>query len=144
MNAVICGVGNRLRGDDACGPLAAGLLKKERLSGTIVFDCASAPENFIGKIAAASPEIVVVIDAVEMDKPAGFAEKITPERVAGIIYSTHNAPLALFFKAVQAICKNVVFIGIQPKKTEFGKKISAEAKKGTADAAAIAKATIQP
>ena len=58
---VIVGIGHPLRGDDALGP---SLVK--RLDGhldALCIDAGSAPENYLGKIIKASPDVILFIDA---------------------------------------------------------------------------------
>lgn len=144
MKFVVLGVGNRLRGDDAIGPEVIDFLKKQNPGNTLLIDCGSAPENFIGKINAAAPVCAIIVDAVDMKKPAGTVDVVKPGNAAGVIYSTHNAPPALFFRAVSGICQKVVFVGVQPKNTGFGQAMSGEAKKGVKGAGLTIMKIIQP
>lgn len=68
---VFVGVGNRLRGDDAIGPLAI-----DQLAGRVphTIDAGSAPENATGAIKKLKPRVIVLIDAlIFQDAPPGRA-----------------------------------------------------------------------
>lgn len=143
MRFAVAGIGNRLRGDDAAGPCVIDALNEQNIPGTFLFDCGSAPEAFAGKIIKSSPDYVIIVDAVDMKKPAGFVGKINPGSISGSLYSTHNAPIALFMKALSDACKKIIFIGIQPAATHFGADMSSEAKNAVRVSAAMIRDIIQ-
>ena len=66
---LLLGIGNRLRSDDAAGPLLA-----DRLSGRVnaeVIDAGDVPENYIGPIRKLGPEVVLALDAVRSGRRPG-------------------------------------------------------------------------
>ena len=129
MRCVVCGVGNRLRGDDAAGPVVVEKLR-ERFGSSddlLFIDCGSAPENFLSKIKKFGPSRVVVVDAVELGMDAGAVEVVDTSRIRGFLHSTHQLPLSLFFGYLEkgGSCE-VVFVGVQPKAVGFGVALSKE------------------
>ena len=69
--AVILGIGNTMRSDDAIGSLLAGRIK-DKLPFP-VYDAGVSPENYLGKIVKGSPDNIIIIDAVDFGgKPGEF------------------------------------------------------------------------
>lgn len=132
MKCAICGVGNRLRGDDAVGPMVADrLLEKyaqDVRNGEMIFlDCGTAPENFVSNIEKLKPDVVVIIDAVNLGKEPGHVGVVDIAKIVGFLHSTHQLPLSLF---IEYLKKNggcrVFFVGVQPKSCAFGAEMSSE------------------
>lgn len=129
---VVVGVGNALRSDDSFGLLAAKLLlkkgpKKEKVE---ILLGESAPENLTGSIRKLKPTHVIFIDCAEMNLPAGSVKIIDPATIGGVSASTHNLPLGLLLHYLEEEIKCKCFIlGIQPKSTAFGEKMSPELRK---------------
>lgn len=128
----VLAVGSDLRGDDAAGLIAAERLVKDlaRCGGQgkriKVFMGATAPENLTGEIRRFLPSHLIVIDAVDRDKPAGTAFFFDPATLeGGVSFSTHTIPAKILIDYLTAsfACTALV-IGIQPKTIEFGKKVS--------------------
>jgi hydrogenase maturation protease len=89
--AVIAGIGNRLRGDDALGPALIDRLR-ERTAATLV-DCAEVPERYLGAIAEPSPESILLIDAVDLGAAPGSAALLSEEELPDRLSTTHDTPL---------------------------------------------------
>ncbi len=133
MRCVVCGVGNRLRGDDAVGPVVVDELRK-KLSGRdeILFvDCGSAPENFLNKVVGFGARKVIVVDAVAMGAESGTVEVVDVSRIKGFLHSTHQLPLSLFIGYLERSSEcEVVFVGVQPESVGFGCELSDVCRKG--------------
>ena len=132
MKCAICGVGNRLRGDDAFGPAVVERLQEKYAqngrNGEMIFlDCGTAPENFVSNIDKFKPGVVVIIDAVNLGKEPGHVEIVDIARIVGVLHSTHQLPLSLFIEYLRrnAGC-GVHFVGVQPKSCAFGEVMSKE------------------
>lgn len=122
---VLLGVGNPLRGDDGAGPQLIQQLKGK--IDAVLLDCGEVPENFLDEIAKIHPDIVLIIDAVNLGMNPGAVSILEEESLGGMGWSTHHASLRPFIKYVKADTEaNVLVLGIQPKSTEFGSKISDE------------------
>jgi hydrogenase 3 maturation protease len=90
---VILGVGNSLRGDDAVGSALA-----EKLHGhinAIVLNAGDAPEDYLGRIIAARPDVVVIVDATETGSEPGSVALIEPEQLPETSFSTHTLSLGM-------------------------------------------------
>ena len=134
----ICGIGNRLRGDDGAGPAVIDRLKKRSLpKSALLLDCGQAPESFAGKILSSRPDTIIIIDAVEMDRPPGSIEEIPAERIKAQLATTHKMPITLFMEYLQRSLPDteIVFMGIQQKRTGFGDEMSKECKQAVEKAA---------
>ncbi len=123
---VLLGVGNPLARDDAVGVWVAERLEAE---GWVSIPARQAPENFLGKIERLSPELLVVVDAVEMGLPPGEIRRIPAERAESLWGSTHSLPLTFLLSRLGERCR-VVFIGIQPKDLSLGDGLSPEVREG--------------
>jgi len=133
---VICGIGNRARGDDGVGPVVIEELNKTDFGENIMLiDCETAPENFTGMINKFRPKRIVIIDAVDMEEKPGTIKTIDTEKIKGQFFSTHKIPVFLF---IQYLKKNlpkseIIFLGIQPKDAGFNKEISKECMEAVAE-----------
>ena len=122
---VLLGVGNESNGDDAIGIYVAKNFNHE---GWVAIDCATVPENYMGKIVSYRPEKIVIVDAANMGLKAGEIRRIPKEKVGKDSFSTHSIPLSLFISHLQKTTKAKIYlIGIQTK-SMYG-EMSEEAKK---------------
>jgi len=120
---LLLGVGNRLRGDDAAGPILI-----DRLQGKVnisLLDAGDVPENYLGPIEGSGAEFVLVLDAVEMGRNVGDIAIFELEQVQNMSVSTHTANLGLLFKAIPPERRpQVIMLGIQPGNIELGQTLS--------------------
>ena len=122
---MILGVGNPLRGDDGAGPYLINQLEGQ--VDAILLDCGEVPENFLGKIAENQPDTIIIIDAIDLGISPGAVAILEENNLRDTSWSTHHAPLKLFIDYVKTeLGDNVLILGIQPKSTGFGSKISDE------------------
>jgi hydrogenase 3 maturation protease len=128
MRIVVCGIGNILRADDGVGPAVIEKLKPQLQGGDVLLlDCGSTPENYLKTIEKFKPDLLVIIDTVELKKPPGTVETIETEKIVGEMMSTHKLPVSLFIKYLQkSLDSEIIFIGVQPKTTLFVDKMSSE------------------
>lgn len=78
-------------------------------------------ENYIGKINSINPDILVLIDCVELQAPPGTHKLMSISHVQDNTFTTHNISL----KRISDFFKMRVFLlGIQPENVEFGENIS--------------------
>jgi len=124
-NVVVVGVGNPLRGDDAAGCLVA-----RRLHGTPgvrVIEAEEVPESFVGDIAAAVPDAVALVDAVDLGREPGAVAVLEKEQVAKYAPTTHRMPLSLVMEvAHRRTGADVFLIAVQPSRLAFGAAVSPE------------------
>jgi hydrogenase 3 maturation protease len=122
---LIVGVGNRLRGDDAVG----GILV-DRLSGktrAALIDAGDVPENYLGVIKQAQPQLILIVDAAEIGGRPGDVALIGSEQVRPTIAWTHNPGLGLFIDYLRAelgTALDVLLLAVQPGTTTFGEGLS--------------------
>ncbi len=110
---ILLGVGNELNGDDGIGVYIA---KNFKCKNWKTINCATVPENFIGKIKRYNPEKIVIVDAADMGLKAGEIRKIKKEEIGKVSFSTHSIPLSLFISHLERYTKAKIYlIGIQPK-----------------------------
>jgi hydrogenase 3 maturation protease len=123
LRVVILGVGNTLKGDDAAGPLVC-----ERLSGRVpatVIDAGATPENYIRPILEASPEILLIVDAVDFGGCPGQIRICVPDQIRRFAFSTHALSLHLSIDVIRREKKlEVYLIGIQPGGMRLGDSLS--------------------
>lgn len=116
---LVVGVGNRQRGDDGIGPYVVSRLRTKNK-----MDCGNAPENFTGRMRANSPQVILIVDAVDFGGQAGGLILTKAEEAAGVSLSTHSLPLSLFCTLFPE--SSVYLLGIQPSDfTKMGRKIRA-------------------
>ena len=120
---VILGVGNTLKGDDAAGPLVC-----ERLSGRVsasVIDAGTTPENYIRPVLKASPDILLIVDAVDFGGCPGQIRVCAPDQIRRFAFSTHALSLHLSIDVVRREKKlDVYVIGIQAGRMRMGDCLS--------------------
>lgn len=127
--AVIVGMGNILRGDDALGPKLIELLKARRPQARAsLFDCGTAPENYIFPILATSCDTAVLIDAADLKVAPGGIKVFRLDEIANVSFSTHNPSPRLFTDLLRTGKENInIFvISVQPKSTALGEPLSRE------------------
>ena len=123
------GIGNDLRGDDSAGLMAArALLDDEHFASAshlLILDGGPAPENHTGKIRAFRPELVLFIDAAQMDELPGTIQWIPLDAIDGMSASSHSLPLSMLarYLALEIGCE-VAVLGIQPGQNEIDSELS--------------------
>lgn len=130
-NTAIVGIGNPLRGDDGFGPKVIEALKKKNVKADL-FDCGTAPENYIFPILAASCDTIILVDTANFDALPGEIRILDTDKISNTSFSTHNPSPILFIDLLKTGRENlnIFVISIQPKSTVLGESISEEVKKG--------------
>ena len=101
MRVVICGIGSSERGDDAFGPYIIEHVNESKWLKKI--DCGLYPENYLARILAFMPELVIFFDSVA--GTAGEAIVLQNAEIydmSPVSVSSHN--LSLFFAVCLGIC----------------------------------------
>ncbi len=119
----LMGIGNTLRGDDGIGSIIARNFKD---NNWLSLDCGVAPENFTSIVKKNKPQLVVLIDVVEMDLKPGEFRIIPPEKINTMHLTTHSIPLSFLISYLENFTPEVIFIGIQPKLIYYSTSISPE------------------
>jgi hydrogenase maturation protease len=123
----IVGIGNILRGDDALGPKLIELLKKRGVNADL-FDCGTAPENYILPILSASCDTIVLVDAADTGGAPGDIGIHAVEEIKNVSFSTHNPSPRLFADLIKTGKPDVKMfvLSVQPKSASLGDGISDE------------------
>lgn len=127
--ACLVGIGSDLRGDDSAGLMVArALLNDERFASAphlLIMDGGPAPENHTGKIRAFQPELVLFIDAAQMDELPGTIQRIPLDAIDGMSASSHSLPLSMLAHYLTSeIGCQVIVLGIQPQQNEINTELS--------------------
>jgi hydrogenase 3 maturation protease len=113
------GIGNVLKTDDGTGVyISRKIMERDSVSS---LTAETSIENYIGKINRLNPDILILIDCVDMKLAPGSFKLLTLSQIQDITFNTHNISLrrlSEFFRM------HVLILGIQPEKIEFGENIS--------------------
>ena len=115
----IVGLGHNLCGDDAAGVVVAQALQAQMKpnppNGLLIIDAGPAPENFTGPLRRFVPDLVLLIDAAQLDEAPGAVRWLPWTAAAGLSASTHTlSPYLLArYLTLELECE-VVLLGIQP------------------------------
>ncbi len=113
------GIGNLLKQDDGVGVYISNRIKKKDNIDSLTVE--TSIENYIGKINTLNPDILILIDCMELKSDPGTFKLVELNQIEDITFNTHNISLnrlSDFFKMP------VYVLGIQPEKIEFGENIS--------------------
>ena len=125
------GVGNPMRSDDAAGLLVARLLSQRDwdldTDRVLILEAGQAPENSTGELRRFYPEVVLIVDAADMEETAGTIQWIPEESIDGMSASTHSLPLSLLARYLKLeLSCTVAILGIQALSNEVGENVSPE------------------
>jgi hydrogenase 3 maturation protease len=118
------GIGNLLKKDDGAGVYISSKINQTSRISALTVEVSI--ENYIGKINSLTPDILVLIDCVEMGSTPGTCKLMSVSQINDLTFNTHNISLkrlSEFFKMP------VYLLGIQPEKIDFGENISYLVKK---------------
>ena len=125
----IVGIGNIIRGDDGLGPKLIEILRNRGgLPGVSLFDCGTAPENYIFPILSTSCDTLMLVDAADIGKEPGAVEIFDLDKISRVSFSTHNPSPRLFTDLLKTGKEDmdIFVISIQPKSTGIGAPLSEE------------------
>jgi hydrogenase 3 maturation protease len=113
------GIGNLLKMDDGVGVYIS---RKIRNEGKIsALNAETSIENYIGKINSMNPDLLVLIDCMELNSAPGTCKLLDICEIEDLTFNTHNISvrrLSEFFDMP------VFILGIQPEKIDFGENIT--------------------
>ncbi len=122
---VVVGIGNPRRGDDGAGSLLA-----RRLAGTpgiTSFDAEDVPESWVGPIAAAVPDFVLLVDAVHLGQAPGTVALARREDLVLRGADTHRPSLYLMMEYLERTTRAPIrLLAIQPKELGLDAPMSPE------------------
>lgn len=104
-------------GDDAAGVLIVRALQPLAVGRPhlLVLDAGPAPENFTGPLRRFAPDLVLLVDAAQMDEPPGTLRCLAWQDTSGFSASTHTLPPYVLagYLSSEMHC-HVGLLGIQP------------------------------
>jgi hydrogenase 3 maturation protease len=139
MKEVILGIGNTLKGDDGIGIYIAERINKylkevkgeseqakfmEARRKVIAINCGTTPENYTSIIRKHNPDRLILVDAAEMGLSPGSYRIIPPEKIEVMHVSTHVMSLSFLISYVSEFCKDIILVGVQPKRMDFSTALS--------------------
>ncbi len=114
----LVGIGHELRGDDAAGVILARALQplaSSHADRLAVIEAGHAPENFTRVLRDFHPDLIVFVDAAQMNEAPGTIRWLAWQDTAGLSGSTHTLPIHVLasFLATDLGCE-IGLLGIQP------------------------------
>ncbi len=127
----IVGIGNEFNGDDAAGVIVARKLGAQEFCAdaghVLVIEAGQAPENITAELRRFMPQVVLLIDAAQMNARSGEAAWIPWESTTGMSASSHSLPLSMMARyIVLEFSCTVHLLGIQPAGNETNAGLSPE------------------
>jgi hydrogenase 3 maturation protease len=113
------GIGNILKMDDGVGVYISRNVKNRDSVSSLTVE--TTIENYIGKINSLNPDILVLIDCVDIKSAAGTVKLLSLNQIQDITFNTHNISLR---RLADFFPMPVYILGIQPEKIDFGENIS--------------------
>lgn len=138
LRIAILGIGNTFRSDDAAGVLIARALLTSRfirdLETVLVIEAGHAPENGTSQLRRFEPDIILMVDAVEMGEQPGSIRLIEMDEIEGMSASTHSLPLSMLanYLVLELNCQ-VALLGIQPESTDIGEGVTCKVQRAVSD-----------
>ena len=147
-DVALLAVGSEFRGDDAVALRVAELIESEsdRPPQLHVFIGATAPENCTGPIRRVNPSHLLVLDAADMQAEPGTTALLDTAHLSEITFCTHALPLSVIIDYILASCPqcDVIVIGVQPARLEFGRALSAPVESAAQGIAALLRTALKP
>ena len=116
---LFAGIGNVLRSDDGVGVFISRQIHNTRNIFSLTAELSI--ENYIGKINKIKPDILIIIDSVEMNSDPGSYRLLAIDNVLDMTFNTHNISLKRLTEFFQM---STFILGIQPLYLGFGENIS--------------------
>jgi len=130
----VIGIGSRLRGDDAIGPLLIDALKERGIPDLELVDAGSDALGILEYVQ--DRERVLIVDACAMGLSPGSVEIIQASRIKDVLQddpmSLHGLGLAEAIQmgtSLQMLPENLKIIGIEPESIQFNGSLSAPVKR---------------
>jgi len=113
------GIGNVLKSDDGTGVYISNNIRNRDNITSLTVEVSI--ENYIGKINTLKPDILVLIDCVDLSESPGICKLLDINKIQDITFNTHNISLR---KLSDFFLMPVFILAIQPERIEFGENIS--------------------
>lgn len=127
----VVAIGNIMRSDDGLGSKLIELLRAARAKAAL-FDCGTAPENYIFPILSAGCDTVILIDAADLGIEPGRARVLDLDGIMNVSFSTHSPSPRLFTDLLKTGKEdiNIFIVSVQPRSTALGGPLSGEVSAG--------------
>lgn len=105
--------------DDGVGVYISSNIRSTDLISVLTVEVSL--ENYIGKINSLNPDLLILIDCVEMNSPPGASKLLNINQVKDLTFNTHNISLKRFSDFFKM---PVFLLAIQPERVKFGENMS--------------------
>ena len=126
-HVAVVSIGHELRGDDFAGVALSRALRdlSAGRDDLLVIEGGPAPENVTGALRRFAPDLVVLIDAAQMDALPGAIRLLDWQAIQAGAPTTHSLSLRQFaaYLVAELGCE-VAVLGIQPADVSFGAPLS--------------------
>lgn len=100
----------------------------------LVIAAGAAPENHTGVLRRFAPDLVLLVDAAQLDEAPGRVRWLAWQETSGLSASTHTLPPHLLAQYLTGeLGCEVALIGIQPGDTTIGAPLSPEVQRAAAE-----------
>ena len=113
------GIGNVLKKDDGVGVYISKNIKNSDQVSSLTAEVSI--ENYIGKINSLNPDLLVIVDCVDMKSSPGTYKLLHLSTIQDLTFNTHNISLS---RLSEFFSMPVYILGIQPEKVDFGENLS--------------------
>ena len=113
------GIGNLLKTDDGAGVYISSRIKTNKTISALTAEVSI--ENYIGKINSLNPDILILIDCVDMKAASGTFKLLSLSQIQDMTFNTHSISLK---RLAEFFTMQVYILGIQPEKIDFGENLS--------------------
>lgn len=120
MNLLL-GIGNPRHGDDALGPVFARAFRHPEWR---TVNAATAPENYTGLVRRLHPDLLVLLDAADLNQPPGTLRRLDPAAIRTGDFGTHAGSIGQIADYLADCAGRVVVLGIQPADLRPGARLS--------------------
>ncbi|MDP3804301.1 MAG: hydrogenase maturation protease, partial [Candidatus Omnitrophota bacterium] len=103
------------------------LIRPDKINAAL-FDCGTAPENYILPILSTNADTIIFVDAADSGSTPGTIKILSLEEISTVSFSTHSPSPRLFIDLLKTGKDdlNIFFISIQPKHTNLGQSLTEE------------------
>jgi hydrogenase 3 maturation protease len=113
------GIGNVLRKDDGVGVYISSKIRKTKHISALTVEVSI--ENYIGKINSLHPDMLVLLDCMELNLSPGSFRIAGIDQIDDHTFNTHNISLN---RLGEFFAMPVLILGIQPQQIDFGETLS--------------------
>jgi hydrogenase maturation protease len=113
------GIGNVLKMDDGVGVYICRQIAGSDSVSSLAVE--TSIENYIGKINSLNPDILILIDCMDLNQPPGSYRLMGIDEIVDQTFNTHNISLN---RLGEFFPMPVRVLGIQPQHIDFGESLS--------------------